>query len=249
MEVVQGGTAVLRAEFVNGLLQPVNVDIQSLEIFDSSSNLILDVPVDEILQEGTGRYRYTFGVPEDALMGVWTAIWQGLSIPDNIPMTGNETFEVVPVNSESLATVPQLRMLLNERIPEGGTEADTNFTDNELGLMIQRAGGSLYYSAAEGWYVKAGLYSMFIDVDESGSNRNLGEVFKHALSMGDRYRSAAKAAAEEEASIYEGRIPGKAISPWKISEDDPNVIYPFSGYEITYTRYFPLMRFTYSVMG
>ncbi len=249
MEVVQGGNAVLRAEFLDIGGDPVAVSINSLKIYQADGDLALDVPVIDIVEEASNRYRYTYTVPADAQMGTWEVVWVAVAVVGSQVMTGEDEFQVVVVNENALSTVPQLRILINERIPSGGTEADTRFTDNELALILVRCNYNIYAASAEGWYVKAGMFSMMIDVDESGSNRNLSDIFKHALSMGDRYRKAGADQDKELAAIYEGRIPGKAVSPWKVCEDDPNVIYPFSGYEVTYSRYFPIHRFTYGIMG
>lgn len=48
----------------------------------------------------------------------------------------------------------ELRELLDEEIPEGGTDQDTAFTDARLDRLLQSA-SNLYAAAAEGWRRKA----------------------------------------------------------------------------------------------
>ncbi|MBU5441214.1 hypothetical protein [Paenibacillus sp. MSJ-34] len=48
----------------------------------------------------------------------------------------------------------ELRELLDEEIPLGGTEADTAFTDAQLNRMLNQA-PNIYAAAAEGWRRKA----------------------------------------------------------------------------------------------
>lgn len=48
----------------------------------------------------------------------------------------------------------ELRELLDEEIPQGGTEQDTAFTNARLDRLLQSA-SNLYAAAAEGWRRKA----------------------------------------------------------------------------------------------
>lgn len=247
MEVVRGGTAVLRAEFVDYQGAAIDTTLQDIEIYQPNDTLYSTVPAGDVTRVSAGNYRYDFSIPAEADDGTWRIVWTATD-PGSAILIGEDTLEVLIVDVESLNTVPSLRLLINEKIPTAGVDTDTKFTNDELALMLQRMGLSLYAAAAEGWYVKAGMYELLIDTDESGSNRNLDQVFKHAVSMGDRYARAFKTEGDALALAIEGRVPGIAVSPWA-AEIDPNVIYPFSGYEDTYTRYFPIARFTYNVMS
>lgn len=247
MEVVRGGTAVLRAEFVDLQGAAIDTTLDSLEIYQPDDTLYLSVPTMEVVRLSAGNYRYNFYVPALAEDGDWRIVWTGTEGVNEL--IGEDILTVLIVDEESLNSVPSLRLLINEKIPEFGEPSDTKFSDNELALILERMGLSLYASAAEAWYVKAGMYEQLIDIDESGSNRNLDQIFKHALSMGDRYARAFKTEGDALSMALEGRVPGIAVSPWACSPDDPNVIYPFSGYEITYERYFPTCRFMFNVMS
>lgn len=48
----------------------------------------------------------------------------------------------------------ELRELLDDEIPEGGTDQDTDFTDARLNRLLEAA-PNLYAAAAEGWRRKA----------------------------------------------------------------------------------------------
>lgn len=244
MEVVRGGNAVLRSEFVDYQGNTVDTTLESLEIYQPNDTLYLSVPVNEVTRLAAGNYLYNFNVPAMADDGPWRIVWSARHPVGNSLLVGEEQLDVLVVNESSLMTVPSLRLLVNERIPAFGTDADTKFTDSELALVLERMGMSLYASAAETWYIKAGMYELLIETDESGSNRNLDQIFKHAISMGDRYARAFKTEGDALSGAIEGRVPGIAVSPWA-ADVDPNVIYPFSGYEHTYTRYFPTARFVY----
>jgi len=50
----------------------------------------------------------------------------------------------------------KLRKYLNEKIPVGGTDADTRFLDSELDEMLTEV-ANIYQAAARGWVIKASL--------------------------------------------------------------------------------------------
>ncbi len=51
----------------------------------------------------------------------------------------------------------RLRKLLDERIPTGGSAADTRFMDKDLDELLTDA-DTIYGAAAAGWTLKAGMY-------------------------------------------------------------------------------------------
>lgn len=82
----------------------------------------------------------------------------------------------------------RLRLYLGESIPEGGTAADTFFTDAQVTDLL--AGSeSVFAAAAEGWRIKAAEYSHLVDVSEGGSSRNLSALYKQALAELEHYGS------------------------------------------------------------
>lgn len=242
MEVVRGGTAVLRSEFIDYQGAAIDTTLTSLEIYQPDDTLYVTIPANEITRLSAGNYRYNFYVPAEAEDGDWRLVWEGVH-PNSTVLIGEDILTVLVVDELSLSTVPSLRLLINEKIPASGEEADTRFTNNELALILERMGGSLYAAAAEAWYVKAGMYEMLIDVDESGSNRALDQIFKHSISMGDRYARAFKTEGDALSGSIEGRVPGIAVSPWAIGTDE--ILPIFDPEYHGYSRYFPSARFVF----
>jgi hypothetical protein len=87
----------------------------------------------------------------------------------------------------------KLRKLLDERIPEGGSDADTRFLDADIDeLLIDAA--NIYEAAAAGWTLKAGMFQRELGQIESyavGQERydlrKLQEMIDYALKMAETY--------------------------------------------------------------
>jgi hypothetical protein len=88
-----------------------------------------------------------------------------------------------------------LRLVLAEQIPIDGLDHDTRFTDEQIDTLLL-ANNSMVSAAADGWAIKAGLYSHFIDISESGSDRKLNQLFKNAERMMKHYAELAKVDAD-----------------------------------------------------
>jgi len=71
----------------------------------------------------------------------------------------------------------ELRELLDEVIPEGGTESDTRFTDVQLDRLLEHS-RNIYAAAAEGWTRKAAMLQ-----------RELGQVESYSVGQ-ERYDMA-----------------------------------------------------------
>jgi len=89
--------------------------------------------------------------------------------------------------------ITELRELLDEVIPEGGTEGDTRFTDVQLEKLLSRA-NNIYAAAAEGWTRKAAMLQRELGQVESYSVgqerydlRNLKDMLEYALKMAETY--------------------------------------------------------------
>jgi hypothetical protein len=93
----------------------------------------------------------------------------------------------------------RLRKLLDERIPEDGSAADTGFTDDDLDeLLLESA--SVFGAAAMGWTMKAGmLQSEMGDVEQITAGQeserlvSLKDRLEYALTMAGKYAVMAKA--------------------------------------------------------
>ncbi len=87
----------------------------------------------------------------------------------------------------------KLRKLLDERIPEGGSDADTRFTDADIDeLLIETA--NIYEAAATGWTMKAAMFQRELGQIESYAvgqerydMRKLKDMLDYALKMADTY--------------------------------------------------------------
>lgn len=93
--------------------------------------------------------------------------------------------------TEELRT--KLRKLLDERIPEGGSDADTRFTDADIDELLIDA-TNIYEAAAAGWTLKAGMFQRELGEIESYSvgqerydMRKLQDMVNYALKMAETY--------------------------------------------------------------
>lgn len=93
----------------------------------------------------------------------------------------------------------ELRELLDEEIPEGGTDQDTAFSDSRLDRLIQSA-SSLYAAAAEGWRRKAariqkrlGDVASYQTGAEQYERVDLSKALAAALKMAETFDSMADA--------------------------------------------------------
>lgn len=81
----------------------------------------------------------------------------------------------------------RLRALLGERIPPGGADTDTFFTDAEILDMVENnqgpTGNNIYLAAAEGWRRKAADYANLVNTQEGGSTRAMSDLYQHAESQ------------------------------------------------------------------
>ncbi|GIO33253.1 hypothetical protein J2TS6_43940 [Paenibacillus albilobatus] len=103
----------------------------------------------------------------------------------------------------SIALRTRLRRLLNEVIPAGGTEANTNFTDAELDLILTES-VDLNAAASTGWLEKAGLLEGEIESYTTGNESydltSLKDKLNHAMVMANKYAEMSAAAAAKTAS-------------------------------------------------
>lgn len=142
-----------------------------------------------------------------------------------------------------MTEIEKLRLLLWEKVPQEGQDTDTHFTDVELAVVLELAGGSMNGAAAIGWSIKGGLYSEMIDINESGSNRRLNQLFTNAERMWKRYSDLA---AGEMVLVTAAKSRVAPVSFKILGEDDQDLaISLFTRYTLAdyNTRVFPLKRF------
>lgn len=87
----------------------------------------------------------------------------------------------------------KLRRLLDEKIPEGGTDKDTRFLNEEVDDLLKEA-RSVYQAAAAGWTEKAGMYQReMADLEQTTTGQetyrltSLRDRLAYALKMAETY--------------------------------------------------------------
>ena len=87
----------------------------------------------------------------------------------------------------------KLRKLLDERIPENGSDADTRFSDADIDELLIDA-TNIYEAAAAGWTLKAGMFQRELGQIESYAvgqerydMRRLQDMVNYALKMAETY--------------------------------------------------------------
>lgn len=86
----------------------------------------------------------------------------------------------------------RLRQLLGEQVPDGGSVADTLFSDDEIEDLLERGGGDAERAAYEGWRVKAAKLSSLVDNTEGNVQRKFSQLLTNANIMMKNYsRSSA----------------------------------------------------------
>lgn len=67
----------------------------------------------------------------------------------------------------------------------GGTP---DLPDEQLGPIIDSNAGDLDAAAAVVWEIRAAKYHALVNISESGSSRNMGDLYKNAIAMAQYYR-------------------------------------------------------------
>lgn len=80
-----------------------------------------------------------------------------------------------------------LRRRLAERVPPGGSEQDTLFTESEIQDFLDQAGGDLDLASYYGWESKAAELANLVTVSEGNSARQMSDLHKAALEELARY--------------------------------------------------------------
>lgn len=82
-----------------------------------------------------------------------------------------------------MAGLDTLRANLNERIPLGLQDTDTNFSDEELQMLLDDSGQNMRIASYEGWMRKAAIYADLVDTAEGISTRKFSDLHAHALQQ------------------------------------------------------------------
>lgn len=111
-----------------------------------------------------------------------------------------------------LAQADKLRQLLGEQIPDGGTTADTLFSDDEIADLLhgisEGDGDGLERAALTGWRIKAAKLSNLVDTTEGNVQRKFSQLLDNALDMGKVYARSAGGATEGRSRVGRARRAG-----------------------------------------
>lgn len=80
----------------------------------------------------------------------------------------------------ALTDAEQLRQLLGETVPAGGSDVDTMFTDEQISDFLTLAEDDVTLAAYHGWLAKAGEYANLVDTQEGSSRRSMSDLHKNA---------------------------------------------------------------------
>lgn len=101
----------------------------------------------------------------------------------------------------------QLRQFLGEQIPEGGSDKDTDFRDQEIEDLLTNNGGSARRAAYDGWRIKAARYAELVDVTEGNASRKMSQLHKQALDTARTFLRSTNTAVEGRSRIGTIRRP------------------------------------------
>lgn len=68
-----------------------------------------------------------------------------------------------------------------------GDPSEEEFSQFQLNGILDAMAGNINRAASEVWGIKAARFSNFVNVTESGSSRNLGDLYKNAMAMKTHY--------------------------------------------------------------
>lgn len=95
----------------------------------------------------------------------------------------------------------RLRRMIGDRIPEGGTDEDAAFSDDELDEILEES-SNIYEAASVLWTLKAGMLQGDIESYAAGNERydltSLKDKLDFCLSMAKKYKEQAEEAADSE---------------------------------------------------
>ncbi|AJA42409.1 hypothetical protein AJ85_05675 [Alkalihalobacillus alcalophilus ATCC 27647 = CGMCC 1.3604] len=105
----------------------------------------------------------------------------------------------------------RLRLMLNDRIPKGGSEEDATFSNAEIVNLLEEA-TTIYKGAAVGWTLKAALLQGDIESYGVGQEKydltSLKDQYEHALAMAKQYSVLAL---EQEETATGSRRSGRML--------------------------------------
>jgi hypothetical protein len=80
----------------------------------------------------------------------------------------------------ALTAAEELRQMLGEVIPEGGSDQDTLFTDPQIENFLTHGGNNLDLAAYHGWVAKSAALANLVDTQEGSSRRAMSKLHDNA---------------------------------------------------------------------
>lgn len=119
----------------------------------------------------------------------------------------------------------RLRRAIDDRIPAGGTDAQTDYTDEELSDYLVEFNGNINYTAAQIWLEKAsaspsdGGIQSYTVAGESYTMSSKGDAHNHAMSMYKLYMSRASTSLILPAGPTEDSEPRRSHDISRLTQD------------------------------
>lgn len=104
----------------------------------------------------------------------------------------------------ALTDAERLRQKLGESVPEGGTDADTLFSDAQIADFLATT-TTMEEAAYEGWIAKAAELANLVTVQEGQSKLNMSDLHQAALKQVEAFGVMAGVGAKSR-SIRIGRL-------------------------------------------
>jgi hypothetical protein len=123
----------------------------------------------------------------------------------------------------ALTVQDQLRLFLGERVPTGGTAADTFFSDDEIQMLLDSQPYGVNGAAVMGWAAKAGEWARLIDMNESGGVRNLSQRYRQAMTQLNYFQGRVEQDIAVNTSA--GRVVGRSVNWAGVCDSQPVVLW------------------------
>ena len=110
-----------------------------------------------------------------------------------------------------MSLLDQVRLNAGEASPAGGSDSDTNFTDDQIDDLLTLNNNLVNRTTAAVWRAKAAIFAGLVDVQEGNSSRKMSQAYEAALAQAKYWASLP----EVEPAIGRTRIGvNRRSMPW-----------------------------------
>lgn len=126
---------------------------------------------------------------------------------------GNPPASEPDVSGETLLSdIDYLRMLVQEPIPSGGSDADTMFLNEQLVAILNRSSNLMSYAAYTAWSIKTGALLILTDRNDGLSEKKLSQAAVAAQKQANMWLGIAQNDMQQFArTVGSG---GAVFRPW-----------------------------------